>query len=134
MLPFLRFPVLSLGFMLTGWRASLFVWIWSAVQFISGVGLLRLQPWGRTLSICSLSFGIVNSLSSILIPGSQARFEQAMALVRARMDLPQTPPSFHFPTLLGEIFGALFVGVQLWFVVTRKQAFAGAQRTPTPER
>jgi hypothetical protein len=125
----LRFPVLFLGMVLGGWRAALVMLAWGGAQFAAGVGLLKLRPWGRTLSICVLMFGLFNVLVTILLPGGQARFDQMIAAIQARMGIPMTtiPGLMNSSWRVGLLFGVAFVAVQLWFVVTRKQAFHAEQ-------
>ena len=126
----LRLPLFFFGTLFTGRPAQLIMLAWCGLQFAAGVGLLRLRPWGRTLALCALSLGMLNGLVTMLIPGSLARFLQAMALMRERLHMPQ--PGVEEGMLLqswsalmwfGLVLGILFVGVQLWFVVRNKQAF-----------
>lgn len=133
----LRFPLFFFGFLFTGARAQLVMLAWCGLQFAAGVGLLRLRPWGRTLALCTLSLGMLNGLISMLIPGSQARLQQAMTLTMQRMNMPWLPEqgpmafqtwsaSFWF----GLFFGMVFVAVQLWFVARNKQAFYARGDSP----
>ena len=131
-----RLPMFILGFPLTGWRASLTMLIWCVVQGAAGVGLLKLQSWGRTLAICLFLFGLLNCTVLVLVPGVAARFAQANAEMQSRMGLPTTgqgtfaPEMTHFFLWFGAIFGAAFTVLQLWFVVTRKQAFTATNEVP----
>jgi len=136
----LRSPMLFMGSMLTGWWSTLCMLTWCVVQVAAGIGLLRLRSWGRTLSVGLFSFMLVNCAATVLLPGREARFEQvyakAQADMQARMGLPATGmPSVgmspmlsaeftHFFMWFGVIFGIVFALVQMWFVVTRKDAFS----------
>jgi len=133
----LRFPLFFFGTLFTGAHAQLIMLAWCGLQFAAGVGLLRLRPWGRTLALCTFSLGMLNGLITILVPGSQARLLQAMTLTMQRLGVPWPPEqgpmlfqtwsaSFWF----GLVFGVLFVGVQLWFVVRNKQAFYAREDSP----
>ena len=129
---FLRFPVLFGAFVLAGWHSFLYLLGWCAFQIVAGAGLLKLRRWAWILTVCGLSFGVANALISVLIPGRQARFDEALSLVRIRMGLPEVqlavPVNFYIWS--GLVFGVLFVGVQLWFIVTRKKAFFAAHESP----
>ena len=132
---FWHFPTMFMGFVLTGWTASLFLLAWCVVQGLAGAGLLRLRPWGRTLAIGMFSFGLLNCAAMVLVPGALARLlqtnEAMQASVRSRMGLPTTdiaavysPERMHSFLWAGLVFGLLLWGVQMWFVVSRKDAFS----------
>jgi len=131
-LSFLRFPVLFGGFVLAGWSSFLYLFGWCAFQVVAGAGLLKLKRWAWMLAVCGLSFGLANALISVLIPGWQARFDEAMSLVRNRMGMPdaQPPLPIHFFFWFGLAFGLLYVGVQLWFVAIHKKDFFPASESP----
>jgi len=124
----LHLPMLFFGQTLDGWRASLFALVWCVVQGAAGVGLLKLLPWARILAIGTFLFGILNCLTMVL-PGSMARLEQVNVAMQARMGLPAVagpPAMLHMGMWMGAIFGVAGMAVQIWFVVTRKQAFLPA--------
>jgi hypothetical protein len=126
---FLRFPTLFLGMVLSGWRATVAILALGAVQIVAGVGLLRLRPWARTLSICYFVFGLFNGAATFLLPGAAVRLNQIIEFTQARMNLP-TPPQpsmMHVSMLVGAIVGLALALIQLWFVVTRKEAFSAAR-------
>jgi hypothetical protein len=129
---FLHFPFLFLGMFLTGRKASVVILAWCAVQAIAGVGLLRLQPWGRILSICVFVFGLFNGAATFLRPGAADRLSQMIGSVQARMGAPMSPQPamMHASMWVGGIAGVALAAVELWFVVTRKKAFE-ASRTET---
>ena len=114
-------PMMFLGFVFTGWKASLIVMGFMTVQLLMAYGLLQLEPWGRSLAIYYFNFAIFNSIISVILPGAQARFDEAAALIQGTTGLPASPVKF--PIWSGLIFGLPIIAIQLWFVVTRKQAF-----------
>jgi hypothetical protein len=114
-------PMIFLGFIFTGWKASLIVMGFMTVQLLMAYGLLQLEPWGRSLAIYYFNFAIFNSIISVILPGAQSRFDEATALMQGTMGLPASPVKF--PIWSGLIFGLPIIAIQLWFVVTRKQAF-----------
>lgn len=130
---FLHFPVFFLSFLLIGWRASLVMLGWCAIYVIAGVGLLRLKPWGRTISIWVFLFGFLNGAVTFLVPGSMVKLIQVITLTQTRWGLPvvtQPETLMHSSMLAGGIAGMLIVAIQLWFVVTRKAAFLPARDQP----
>src|SRR6204780_1889626 len=98
-------PVFFLGFFFKGTFASLIMFGLAVVQSLTAFGLLKLRPWGRTLAIYYFQFLIFNSLTMVLIPGTQGRFDQARAgRVRNSRAAPGAPPPMHFPVWFGVIF------------------------------
>ena len=138
---FLHYPMMCLGFVLTGWSANLFMLMWCLVQGSAGAGLLRLRSWARTLAIGVLSFGLLNSAAMVLLPGAFGRLLQMNAETQARlrvsMGLPASDPlelyapeRMHSLLWFGLVFGVLLFGMQLWFVVSRRAAFSNAPDVP----
>jgi hypothetical protein len=118
-------PVFFLGYFFKGTYASVLMLALALVQSLIGFGLLKLRPWGRTLAIYYFQFLIFNSLTMVLIPGTQARFEQAMSEMLSDMQgTLGTPPSpMHLPIWFGVIFAVPLLSLLLWIVVSRKDAF-----------
>ena len=48
-----------------------------SVQLLMAYGLLKLEMWGRSLAIYYFNFAIFNSVISVILPGAQARYEEA---------------------------------------------------------
>ena len=118
-------PVFFLGYFFKGTYASVLMLALALVQSLIGFGLLKLRPWGRTLAIYYFQFLIFNSLTLVLIPGTQARFEQAMSEMLSDMQgTLGTPPSpMHIPIWFGVIFAVPLLSLLLWIVVSRKDVF-----------
>jgi hypothetical protein len=130
MVPFLRvfnMPVTFLGFYFTGAQASLIVIGYMSVQFLMGYGLLKLEKWGRGLAIYYFNFAIFNSIISVILPGAQARYLEATAAMQSSVGLP--PSQFQIPIWFSLVFSLPAIIIQLWFVVTRKQAFEGPRNS-----
>jgi hypothetical protein len=124
----LHLPLTFLGFFFTGGKASLIVVGYMSVQLLMAYGLLKLEMWGRNLAIYYFNFAIFNSVISVILPGAQTRYQEASTAMQNSMGLPPSP--FQFPLWLSLVFSLPMIGIQLWFVVTRKQAFEGAHRSP----
>jgi hypothetical protein len=119
----MHLPLTFLGFFFTGGKASLIVIGYMSVQFLMGFGLLKLEKWGRSLSIYYFNFAIFNSIISVILPGAQARYQEATAAMQSSMGLPPSP--YQFPIWFSLVFSLPMIAIQLWFVVTRRQAFEG---------
>ncbi|HXN27823.1 MAG TPA: hypothetical protein VN902_11920 [Candidatus Acidoferrales bacterium] len=119
----LHLPLTFLGFFFSGGKAALIVSGYMAVQLLMAYGLLKLEKWGRSLAIYYFNFAIFNSIISVILPGAQARYEEATTAMQNSMGLPPSP--FQFPIWFSLVFSLPMIAVQLWFVVTRRQAFEG---------
>lgn len=126
----LHMPLTFLGFFFSGGKAALIVIGYMSVQLLMAYGLLKLEKWGRSLAIYYFNFAIFNSVISVILPGAQARYEEATAAMQTSMGLPPTP--FQFPIWFSLVFSLPMIAIQLWFVVTRKQAFEGPHNSLTP--
>lgn len=127
-------PVFFLGYFFKGTSASLLMFGLALLQSFIGFGLLKLRPWGRTLAIYYFQFLIFNSLTMVLIPGTQARFEQAMNDMLRDMQgtTGAPPPLMHVPIWFGVIFAVPLLGLLLWIVVSRKEVFQDGAAPPLP--
>jgi hypothetical protein len=133
MFPFfniLHMPLTFLGFYFTGAKASLIVVGYMSVQLLMGYGLLKLEKWGRSLAIYYFNFAIFNSIISVILPGAQARYEEAMTAMQGSLGL--SPTQFQFPLWFSLVFSLPWIAIQLWFVVTRKKAFEGPHGLQAP--
>ena len=91
------------------------------LQMVMGAGLLKLNPWARTMTIIYFSFFFLNSISIAVVPGTQMRFEEAMTEMRKIFGTYPTP--MPFPMWFGLLPGLpLFLAV-LWFLIKRREAF-----------
>ncbi len=126
-------PMMFMGIFYTGWQASLIIMGFMSVQLMMAYGLLKLEPWGRSLAIYYFNFGIFNSIISVVLPGAQSRFDQAETLMQGTMGLPATPSTAKFPIWTGLLFSLPLIAIQLWFVVKHKQAFERPHGPSTPQ-
>ncbi len=124
-----QFPMMFLGFYFTGPTAFLIIFTFAAVQGATAYGLWHMQPWGRSLAIYYFNFAIFNSIISVILPGAQTRYENALAIMQSQMSLPGPTPAnpMHFPMWLSLIFSLPYIGAQLWFLIASKPAFENPQ-------
>ncbi len=127
----LRMPAAVFGLVLTGWKGSLVYLVYAAAEVYLGLGLLKLKPLSRTLAVYFFLFGILNSLLFAVLPGRAARMATLMESFSPTMPGPGAPalalaPSWWFTLVVGVIF----MGVPLWFLITRKKAFLAAGKPP----
>ncbi len=132
---FLHLPVFFLGFFLKGRGAAVIWLVMCVLQVIMGIGLLKLKAWARITSIYYLALFVFSSFAAMLIPGTQARFEESQAEIQRIFAISPTtlgtmPSQVHFPMWFGLISVLPLFGVQLWFLITNKQAFVSVPQPP----
>ena len=128
----MHLPLAFLGFFFTGGKASLIVIGYMSVQLLMAYGLLKLEMWGRNLAIYYFNFAIFNSVISVILPGAQTRYEEAMTSMQGLLGL--RPTQLPVPLWTSLVFSLPMIAIQLWFVVTRKKAFVEGPHDPLAPR
>jgi hypothetical protein len=120
-----QFPMMFLGFFFTGPTAALIIFGFAVVQGAIAYGLWHMQPWARSLAIYYFNFAIFNAIISVILPGAQTRYENALAIMQSQMSFPAPAPAnpMHFPMWLSLVFSLPYIAVQLWFLIASKPAF-----------
>jgi hypothetical protein len=131
-LPFLFFhmPVFLMGFMVKGWVSSFFMLGCGILQVVIGAGLLKLKPWSWSLAVGYFAFFAINAVIMVVLPGSQARYEQAMKSVEGMFGTP--PSNIQFPIWFGLAICLPLFAVVLWFLIAQKKSFLPATQTSAP--
>jgi hypothetical protein len=129
---FLHMPMFLMGFMIKGWASSLFMLACGVLQLVAGAGLLKLKPWSRILAIGYFSFFTLSTVMMVALPGSQARYEEAMRSVQETVGAPAPPSTLHFPMWFGLAFCLPLFAVVVWFLVTQKKSFLPANQISAP--
>jgi hypothetical protein len=131
-------PAALFVWVLTGWAATGFYLAAVALYVAIGVGLLRLKPAARLAAIGYLVFWTLNSLVFYLAPGGRERF-QALLMSAQYAFIPgmveyqrQIGPPMDFAPfgILCSLLGLVMLGVMLYFLITRKQAFCLSAPAP----
>ena len=117
----LRMPANIFIWIVTGWMAAAWYIAFGAMWSYVGYGLLRLNPVARKIAVAGLCFGAANSIVFFLSPGRDERF--AMFMSRFHF-AAQAPLPAHFPAVT-LIPAAIGLGLPLWFLIRRRDAFLG---------
>lgn len=121
-------PAMLLWFVFKGTAAGLILVFMSLFQIVIGIALLKQRGWSRILAICYFAFLALNSLTMVLAPGAQARYQEMTDEMQSRLELSTTEygamsTRVHIPIWVGLIFSLPLQGVVLWFLVKNKPAF-----------
>jgi hypothetical protein len=121
------YPALILGVLVDGWPGRAFYLAFSLAYVGIGIGLIRVHPLSRQLAIALCVFGSVNALLMAFVPGAVRKF---MEITMQRLPSEQAWMSGMVSKFmwLGVLFGLTLNGVQLWFLITRKEAYLAAAR------
>jgi hypothetical protein len=125
-LPFsllMQFPAVMFGRLVMGWPATLWYIALAGVGLYVGVGLLRLDPRCRRLAIYSVAFGALNTVPFYLFPGSAERMAEMVQHLPAGFRPPANQPLPLPNHWVSVVFMLASVGLQLYFLVTRRAAF-----------
>ncbi|MGO8796663.1 MAG: hypothetical protein ACLQLC_17710 [Candidatus Sulfotelmatobacter sp.] len=127
----LRSPAILFTKLMVGWEAAAVYLTFVTVQACIGIGLLRLRPAARIAAITYLVFGSLNSAVFLLAPGGHTRMLALMANQRSmfpwmRMlpNQPDLPIDITPFMVVGFVAGLAGVAIQLYFLITRRFAFA----------
>jgi hypothetical protein len=131
-LPGLRLPFFFLGVFLFGTSAYLLLVIWTAVQIIAAVGLLKLKSSGLYTTIALQCLGLLNIVMIVAIPANRLRFQQIMDTVR----FSATGHMYHsapmVPMWIGLLGSLPLIAVILFFLISQKNAFSPPGSAPAP--
>ncbi len=118
----LPFPAMLFGFIIKGWPAITIYLLLGLLQLWLGIGLLRLRPLSRILTIGFFLLGGLNSLAFALLPGFAARMTEAMGSLPVSMRQP-LPADFPMPLGAIAVTTVITCGVPIWFLLRRRDAF-----------
>jgi hypothetical protein len=118
---------------LTGWPAIALYLAFAVVSFYVGLGLLRYKPFAREIGIGYFLFTVINMVVFYLTPGSRLRIQTILDdenKIFPWMTQGQTAATFRMDPTPMMIFGAamavILAGVQIYFLITRKEAYEQA--------
>ena len=121
---FMPYPVFMFGMAFTGWTARLVIALFNVSGLLAGVGMLRWRAQAHTLALCIYGCGLLSTILTLILPGSTARLQATMQVnYPQNMAVPVFTSSFVWMLML---FSVIAVGVPLWFLITRRQAFLQA--------
>jgi hypothetical protein len=94
LMAFLPIPLLFLGFIIHGWQKTAFCLVFAALQAAIGVGLWRLEEWGRRLALAVIGFGVVQCGIYVVRPSLLVRYTAELNQIMVPMQPQTLPPQF----------------------------------------
>jgi hypothetical protein len=94
---FLPLPGALFGWILYGWGKVAFYLVFAALEAAVGVGLWRLEEWGRRLTLGMIALGLANSVVYLARPSLMLRYN---AELYRMMNLPQPELPAQFQTMI----------------------------------
>jgi hypothetical protein len=126
--PVFRWPVSFFGLIFTGWVAMAISIAQAIFAFYLGFGLLRLSELARKLAIGYLVYAILNMILFVVLPGIETRLATSLTLVPPELKQSAAPVGTGQVSFM-VLQSAVTFGIQLWFLISRKQAFVTSKDT-----
>jgi hypothetical protein len=86
---FLPIPAVIFGWTPHGWEKAIFLIAFAVLNTAAGIGLWRLEEWGRRLTLGLIAYGVANCLVYLAFPSVLLRYE---AELHQMMHLPLLQP------------------------------------------
>jgi hypothetical protein len=137
----LGFPITFFGFLVHGRAASLIYLLFAVLHLYMGIGLLRLLPLSRIVTIAYYAYAAISGLLFWILPGRNARYQILMAEslriwhIPTMSQSPELAPGMSFWFLMSAVGTAAISVAAIYFLVTRRVAFERcAMAVPTPDK
>ena len=100
---FLPIPALAFGFILHGWAKVVTYLIYCCLQIAVGIGLWRMQEWGRRLTLAVMALGVAQSVFYVFQPSLIARYSAEVNKLVS--PVPSLLPAYFQSIILSASFG-----------------------------
>jgi len=125
----LKSPLIFFGHFIEGGAARFGYLLMLAIHLYLGIELLRLKPLARQVGIYFKVFAFLNTLMFLALPGWDARI--ALLLSKTPQYYPSPIPNMGQFLRFTMGLGLVLPLVILWFLITRKRAFAPPESSQT---
>jgi len=125
----LKSPLTFFGHFIEGGAARFGYLLMLAINLYVGIELLRLKPLARQVGIYFQVFTFLNTLMFLALPGWDARI--ALLLSKTPQYHPSPIPNMGQIMRFTTGLALVVPPVILWFLITRKRAFAPPESSPT---
>ena len=123
-------PAIFFTKLVTGYAAAVYLFLYLVANLSIGIGLLRLNPTARIAAIAYYLFAILNAGTFYLAPGGHDRMlalvSASQAMFPRMKEMQESGPQLDLMPFMtvGGVIGLLGVLIPLYFLITRKRAFA----------
>ena len=133
LMTFIPFPGAFFGLILHGWEKAALYLVYAALMAAAGIGLWRLEEWGRRLALFMQALHLVQYVVYLVRPSLMLH---VTAEINQSMHLPQAQPKLpvqHMLLSLSFGFGILFVIAIIAVLHHYRGAFARPSQPPQIE-
>jgi len=120
---FLDWPATVLGCVVTGWVATAFYLFFAVAHIYMGVGLLRLDPLSRTVTIWFQAFALASVLLFVFLPGREARLKRTMGGMPPELRSKAEYSVENYPWTFSAVVGLGGPAAVIWFLIRERRAF-----------
>ena len=122
-------PGAFLGLILNGWQRAVLYLVYAALLAAAGVGLWRLQEWGRRLALAMQVVGLLQYAVYLVHPSLLVRYSQQ---IDQKINLTEPQQTLQVQTVLNNQtifyvaamgFGITFLIVIIWVLMRYRNAF-----------
>ena len=126
-----RFPLFIFGRLIHG-KVGLILFILSCLAFfVAGIGLLKLKPWGYSLTLGLQFFWLASAAATLLTPNYKVAMDSYLKELQASMHMPETqfsPATFSLNYGWGVFLGLLLAAAILGLLFYYRPRFLDAAR------
>jgi len=113
---FLPFPAMFFGFLVDGWHKAVIYTLFGAIGAAVGVGLWRLQEWGRLLGLGMIVIGVAQCMFFIVRPERIMKYSSDLSQKMAPMQ-QQMPEQFQSMLFRGSSLFSVLLCIAIAFVL-----------------
>jgi hypothetical protein len=129
-------PAVFFTKLVNGYTAAVYLFLYLVANLSIGIGLLRLNPTARIAGIAYYMFAILNVGTFYFAPGGRDRMLAVISASQAMFPwmkpMQESGPQFDLMPfmIVMKVIALLGMLVPLYFLITRKQAFAASKESP----
>lgn len=129
MYPNVELPFFFVGFFLHRFAGQVTLMLWSVVQALAAIGLLRLKNWARILTLALQGLAVLNMLLLTAVPSNVTKLQQmtdqmsaSLAATRGYPPGVQPIPAAHMMPAIMISIVPMFAAI-IYFLIARRSAF-----------
>jgi uncharacterized membrane protein (DUF2068 family) len=132
LISFLPIPGALFGLILTGWEKVALYLVFGALEAAIGIGLWRLEEWGRRLAILMMAIGVAQTAVYAAFPSLMLRYSEQLRLFITPEQVQQQLPFQIWIYRASFGFSVLFAIAMMVVLVHYRAAFQHPAESPRP--